>query len=744
MRVFLSWSGNVSREIAATLADWLPLLMFDLDPFISDEIDKDARWNDTIHQRLTESSYGIAIVTSANRSAPWLTYESGAIATSSRLSVLLVDTDPTELRTSPLGAFQATRIEKSDIWKLIRRLNSLRPTPAPEERLHALYEALWTEFDHRVRRALHPEMHSITRYPIGGSTPFKGELRDIPLKRLDEFYGNASARIDLLGHSFSGLLKAGGRNALLRALVNGATIRIVYLDPTRPYSDQIAQVGERIEKDLRDKIRVSLQEALTFKENLRTEIRRLQPGLLESDINDARSRLRLAATTLISYGHLQRVDNTLLVSQYSQSKDPGRVAPTNEIRSDDDPALFRFYCEEFDRIWEESSPIEEVLSPSGIQMDRARILRHLPSIQSIYHSVARQDQSQAPLPYPKMLVVLPNMSCSIACKNCFTWRSKTMDRRRMSIPLFRSLLRQAQEMGCECIELSGGGEPLEHPDARTLLEILGAVRTKDLRAGVLTNGLAIVSQPDLARAILGLDYVRVGFTEYLDNPKHSQELEMFHHALDILGRARVDSGSSARIGVKLLLTTDNAPYVGDRVRHLLELRVAGSAQYIVDHIKIKSIRADGPLEPSSALVRDVEHELATLKSRYGQRAEDLQIDIKSAEVPSAYRCWLSPIMTVVDASGDVYLCCNFYESGDDMRIGSLGQLGENTFEAFWGGDSHRLVMENVSPAKVCNSQLGCHCRVVHYQELAEPLVRYTSSGTRIAPTSIFEGHDQML
>jgi hypothetical protein len=179
----------------------------------------------------------------------------------------------------------------------------------------------------------------------------------------------------------------------------------------------------------------------------------------------------------------------------------------------------------------------------------------------------------------------------------------------------------------------------------------------------------------------------------------------------------------------------------ERVKWLLEFRVPGSSHSVVDHIKVKSIRGD--IEPEIALVRETEHQLSALKAEYGERAADLQIDVKSARVPSSYKCWISPIMSVIDASGVAYLCCNFYEQPEDLKIGELGRTGTRGFDSFWGQDRHREVMAKMNPQRVCNSTFGCDCRLVHYQQLAEPYVPYAARSPA-ARRVLFGGHDKVL
>jgi pyruvate-formate lyase-activating enzyme len=312
----------------------------------------------------------------------------------------------------------------------------------------------------------------------------------------------------------------------------------------------------------------------------------------------------------------------------------------------------------------------------------------------------------------------------------------------MCVELMQTIVQQAGKMGTSCVELSGGGEPLDHPEAETILQILVDGRILGLETGLLTNGLAVAAKPALANAVSKLDYVRVGFTEYLDEVRHDREEGHFWEALEILGRKRMENSTGVRIGVKLLLTSANIELIDERVRKLLDLKVSGTGQHIVDHIKIKSIRGEA-VAPDPEKVRKIEHRLAITKASYGRRAKDLQMDMKSAEVPGNYRCWISPIMSVIDASGDVYLCCNFYENPSDSRIGVLGISGTGRFEDFWGGPQHRSVMAGLQPHRVCNSPLGCHCRLVHYQELAERFVPYSDRAAPMHPP-FFEGHAKIL
>ena len=67
MKVFLSWSGEVSHKVAIVFRDWLPSVIQAIEPYVSSEdIDKGARWSTDIAEELENSTFGILCVTKEN------------------------------------------------------------------------------------------------------------------------------------------------------------------------------------------------------------------------------------------------------------------------------------------------------------------------------------------------------------------------------------------------------------------------------------------------------------------------------------------------------------------------------------------------------------------------------------------------------------------------------------------------------------------------------------------------------
>lgn len=155
MKVFISWSGDLSRSIATELFDWLPMVVQSVQPYMSSEsIDKGTRWASSIADELEGTSVGIVVLTKENRAAPWINFEAGALAKvvgDSRLAPLIFGLKPSEVGT-PLSQFQVTQFNKEDVLRLLKSINSCAGDEAlPDYRLEKMHDALWAQLDLKLQ-----------------------------------------------------------------------------------------------------------------------------------------------------------------------------------------------------------------------------------------------------------------------------------------------------------------------------------------------------------------------------------------------------------------------------------------------------------------------------------------------------------------------------------------------------------------------------------------------------------------
>jgi len=156
MKVFVSWSGELSKQIAQTLKKWLPCLIQSLEIFYSPEdIEKGENWDSKISQELSNCNFGIICLTSENTTAPWIHFEAGALAKAldAKVSTLMVNINPSDIK-GPLSKYQATRLDKDDFAQLIISINKSLEAPLSDNVLLTLLDALWPNLNSEFEEAI--------------------------------------------------------------------------------------------------------------------------------------------------------------------------------------------------------------------------------------------------------------------------------------------------------------------------------------------------------------------------------------------------------------------------------------------------------------------------------------------------------------------------------------------------------------------------------------------------------------
>jgi len=112
MKIFISWSGEHSREVAKALKEWLPYVIQETAPWMSEhDIDAGVRWSQRLAQVLEESAFGVVCLLADNQKAPWVLFEAGALSKSvkeSRLIPYLIGMSAGDVEP-PLSQFQSVQ-----------------------------------------------------------------------------------------------------------------------------------------------------------------------------------------------------------------------------------------------------------------------------------------------------------------------------------------------------------------------------------------------------------------------------------------------------------------------------------------------------------------------------------------------------------------------------------------------------------------------------------------------------------
>jgi hypothetical protein len=162
MKVFISWSGPRSRYVAGALRGWLKMVLQAVDPWMTDGESGDGQhWNADLESELYKSVFGIICVTPANRSAPWLLFEAGALAAQVKanefLCGYLIDLGESEL-AYPLAQYSAMKWDRDGTFALVRAINlalrELEPKSALEDSvLDSVFGLLWPDLERKLAQA---------------------------------------------------------------------------------------------------------------------------------------------------------------------------------------------------------------------------------------------------------------------------------------------------------------------------------------------------------------------------------------------------------------------------------------------------------------------------------------------------------------------------------------------------------------------------------------------------------------
>jgi len=154
--VFITWSGDVSKQVAIILQDWIPkVIQAAKETFMSDKsIRAGKRWFPEISEKLQNSKFGIVCLTRANLNEPWIHFEAGALAkviTESRVVPYLYNLEPSDIPAGPLSHFQAKKCNKDETFDLMCSLNeALGENGLTERHLKESFEQWWPQLETKL------------------------------------------------------------------------------------------------------------------------------------------------------------------------------------------------------------------------------------------------------------------------------------------------------------------------------------------------------------------------------------------------------------------------------------------------------------------------------------------------------------------------------------------------------------------------------------------------------------------
>ena len=170
MKVFISWSGekSASHRLAQQLKEWIESALQNTEAFLSSkDLHTGGRWQGQLSETLEACDFGIACLTDKSKIAPWILFESGALAKKthdSRLIALLWNIEFSEISNNPLSMFNNVRMTTSDerlnkesAYKVLDAINTaagaLNEKNVPVEKLKEGFEKwYWPDLKERLTK----------------------------------------------------------------------------------------------------------------------------------------------------------------------------------------------------------------------------------------------------------------------------------------------------------------------------------------------------------------------------------------------------------------------------------------------------------------------------------------------------------------------------------------------------------------------------------------------------------------
>jgi TIR domain len=158
MRIFISWSGDLSRQLAQAIRNWLPGTLQHVKPYFTPaDIEKGTKWDTETSKELERSKVCIIALTRESLNSQWIMFEAGAISRSvenSRVCAILFDLEITDVQ-GPLVRFQATKFSRNEIFQLLETINSNsgEQSLAPPV-LEMVFNKWWPDLENEVRNIL--------------------------------------------------------------------------------------------------------------------------------------------------------------------------------------------------------------------------------------------------------------------------------------------------------------------------------------------------------------------------------------------------------------------------------------------------------------------------------------------------------------------------------------------------------------------------------------------------------------
>lgn len=291
------------------------------------------------------------------------------------------------------------------------------------------------------------------------------------------------------------------------------------------------------------------------------------------------------------------------------------------------------------------------------------------------------------MPAPRMVTFHPNYSCNLSCPSCHFRDFRCSD----FIPNDKliSLIDECKELGIEATEWCGGGDWTVYPRIEEILKYTYDVAK--LKMAGITNGVALKGSL-LKTVISRFSFLRIGVDSF------DKEIYKTMHGRDCIDevvenirasvRFKKDHNLPVLIGLKFLLTKQNC-------KQNLEQIIWKAMELGVDSVQFAPAYYTDLEITDQDILNDLNNKLDWLSVKHDK---EIKILFKIKKTYLDGTCILTPLHLMIDARGDVFLCC-FYSWREKTH--KFGNIFEKSLHDIWYSQEHIDAIARIKPEE-CN------------------------------------------
>jgi TIR domain-containing protein len=158
MKVFLSWSGERSKAVAAALHELLPSMLQPISCWLSEGgLAKGKPWYDQLARERDSILFAILCVTPENKDSPWVVWEAGFLSAvpalgDRRVAPLAIGMSKGALSGGPLAIYHGIDTTNEDLLRLLNDINGVVPAEkriSPQV-LKRTFGFVWPDLERRI------------------------------------------------------------------------------------------------------------------------------------------------------------------------------------------------------------------------------------------------------------------------------------------------------------------------------------------------------------------------------------------------------------------------------------------------------------------------------------------------------------------------------------------------------------------------------------------------------------------